>query len=191
MKKLYSVLAVIITIFLVVNTLQAQTTIKINDVSKPAVRTEVKASQNDVVEALENYFEKMNTKWRGNRGNYSTSKVSIPQLSANDVDLFFSINSSGRRNNEVTTVLMAVKPSADIFIGDAIPEDMFAKMSSYTNTFSDIVAAYIKQREIDKLTKEAKGDEKQRVRAEKKARKRTNEANDSKDKLEKAKSSGN
>ena len=190
MKKLYSVLLVIVLTSIGVNYLQAQATIKINDISKPAVSVEIKASDNDVKDALENYFEKMDAKWRSNGGLYSTSKVSIPQLSSDKLDLYFSINSTGRRNNEVTTVLMAVKPSADIFIGDAMSADMFAKMNGFANTFSDIVAAYIKQREIDKLTKEAKDDEKQRVKAERKAGKRTKDADKSKKKLEKAKIDG-
>ena len=82
---------------------------------------------------------------------------------------------------------MGIKPSVDMFIGDNIPADMFAKMNDFVKTLPAVVAEYVKQKEINKLTKKAANDEADRKKADRKATKQTNEAAESKKKLEEAK----
>lgn len=186
-KNLSLALLTVLLTFSVANSLKAQSTIEIEGVAKPAVRIDFNANDKNVKDALEDYFEKMGHKWRSKRGLYSTTKTSLPQLSPNKMDLFFSIHSTGRGVNELTTLFMGIKPSVDMFIGDTIPADMFGKMNEFVKTLPAVVAEYVKQKEINKLTKKAANDEADRKKAERKATKQTNEAAESKKKLEEAK----
>ncbi len=166
----------------------AQNNIIIDGASKPAVHFELKANDKDVKNAMEDYFKKAGGNLRGKRGFYSSKEMVIPQLGPTKMDVYFSFSSRGRRNSEVTTVLMAAKPSSDVFVGDSIPKDMFVKMDDFVKTIPTIVAEYLKAIEIEKLTKAANKDEKQQRSADKKAAKRTRDAEGSKKKLEDAKS---
>jgi len=154
----------------------AQARLIVDKAEKPAVATQIQGNKDDIKDALDNYFEKLGSNLKKSSGLYVAKNVSIPQLSTEKLDVYIKVNQLGRDKNNLSDVVMAVKPTSDVFAGDSSHREIFALLPSYIQSFDGIVKDFVKQRTVDELNKQAEKATKEKEKLEKRAAKKEKEA---------------
>lgn len=175
MKKFFGVVIALV-VFSATSTALAQARLLIDNSEKPAASTQVKGNKNDIKDALDVYFEKMGSSLKKSRGLYIAEKVSIPELYTEKVDVYLKVSQLGRDKNNLSDVVMAVKPSSDVFAGDSSHREIFVLLPAYLQSFDTIVKDFVKQRTINDLNKEAAKAIKKQEKLERRAAKKAKEA---------------
>ena len=135
--------------------LHAQTTLIIDGASKTAVSAQISADDNDIRDAMDSYFEKLGSNLKKSHGFYVAKHVQLPQLSTDKLDMYFKIEQLGSNKNGLSNVTLAVKPTANVFVGDSSHKEIYTLLPQYLMGFDQIVKDFIKQRTINTLNKEA------------------------------------
>ncbi len=171
MKQIFGVVIALL-VFSTTNTALAQARLLIDNSEKPAATVQVQGNKDDIKNALDVYFEKMGSNLKKSGGLYVAENVSIPQLSTEKLDVYIKVSQLGRDKNNLSDVVMAVKPSSDVFAGDSSHREIFVLLPAYLQSFDAIVKDFVKQRTIDGLNKQSakatKKQEKLKRRAAKK-----------------------
>lgn len=175
MKQIFGVVIALV-VFSTTNTALAQAKLLIDNSEKPAASVQIQGNKDDIKDALDVYFEKMGSSLKKSHGLYVAESVSIPQLSAEKLDVYLKVNQLGRDKNNLSDVLMAVKPTSDVFAGDSSHREIFVLLPAYLQGFDAIVKDFVKQRTIDGLNKEAAKATKKQEKLEKRAAKKAKEA---------------
>lgn len=175
MKHFFGVLIALI-VFSTTNTLLAQAKLLIDNSEKPAASVQIQGNKDDIKDALDVYFEKMGSSLKKSRGLYIAENVSIPQLSTEKLDVYLKVSQLGRDKNNLSDVLMAVKPTSDVFAGDSSHREIFILLPAYLQSFDAIVKDFVKQRTIDGLNKESAKATKKQEKLERRAAKKGEQA---------------
>ncbi len=156
--------------------LHAQTTLIIDGASKTAVSAQISADDNDIRDALDNYFEKLGSNLKKSHGFYVAKHVQLPQLSNDKLDMYFKIDQLGSNRNGLSNVSLAVKPTKDIFVGDSSHKEIYTLLPQYLMGFDQIVKDFVKQRTIDALNKDAAKAAEKQAKLERRAAKKGEES---------------
>ncbi|MFC4233547.1 hypothetical protein ACFOW1_16720 [Parasediminibacterium paludis] len=172
------ILVGVVTLFLLIstNTTTAQARLIVDKAEKPAVATQIQGNRNDIKDALDSYFTKLGSNLKKSSGLYTAKNVSLPQLSTSKLDIYIKVDQLGRDKNNLSDVVMAVKPTSDVFVGDSTHQEIFALLTAYIQSFDGIVKDFVKQRTIDELNKKADKATKEKENLEKRAAKKEKEA---------------
>jgi cell division protein FtsB len=175
MKRVLVFLLVVIMLS-IANAGSAQVRLIVDKAEKPAVATQIQGNKNDIKDALDNYFTKLGSNLKKSSGLYVAKNVSLPQLSTEKLDVYIKVDQLGKDKNNLSDVVMAVKPTSDVFVGDSSHQDIFALLPAYIQSFDGIVRDFVKQRTIDELNKKADKATKEKENLEKRAAKKEKEA---------------
>jgi cell division protein FtsB len=176
MKRVLVFLLVVIMLS-IANGGSAQVRLIVDKAEKPAVATQIQGNKNDIKDALDSYFTKLGSNLKKSSGLYVAKNVSLPQLSTEKLDVYIKVDQLGKDKNNLSDVVMAVKPTSDVFVGDSSHQDIFALLPAYIQSFDGIVRDFVKQRTIDELNKKADKATKEKENLEKRAAKKEKEAN--------------
>lgn len=154
----------------------AQATLLVDDAEKPAVTARIQGNKNDIKDALDAYFEKLGSNLKKSSGLYVAKNASIPQLSTEKLDVYIKVDQLGRNKNNLSNVIMAVKPTSDVFVGDSSHHEIFTLLPAYIQSFDGIVKDFVKQRTVDELNKQAEKALKEKEKLERRAAKKAKEA---------------
>lgn len=175
MKQIFGVVIALV-VFSTTNTALAQARLLIDNSEKPAASVQIQGNKDDITDALDAYLEKMGSNFKKSGGLYVAEKVSIPQLSTEKLDVYLKVSQLGRDKNNLSDVVMAVKPTSDVFAGDSSHREIFVLLPAYLQSFDAIVKDFVKQRTIDGINNESAKATKKQEKLEKRAARKGEQA---------------
>ena len=132
-----------------------KTTMVIENKEQPALGVSFRASDDDVEDVLKEEIKRNGGKLRTSKGFIIGRGVMIKQIADKDRDIYWKLQSKGRKKKEVVTVTMAVENADGSFLSDA-------DNAGYTNAYAWLsalpgkVRVYQKDQELTALRKQLK-----------------------------------
>ncbi|WP_153798730.1 coiled-coil domain-containing protein [Foetidibacter luteolus] len=158
MKKILTITTLFCT--LVCLTISAQTVTKsylqVEDKTCTALSLSFNESEDLVTEAIKHEMEENEGKVRKDDGFIIGRHVKMKTLSDNEMDVFWKVNSTGRRKNEITTVEMTFRKMDGLYLSDSLDGDLYAKASAYLTSLPQRVQVYKKDKELNELRAQLK-----------------------------------
>ncbi|MBS1563539.1 MAG: hypothetical protein JST39_04085 [Bacteroidetes bacterium] len=134
----------------------SKTTIQIEDINQPALAISFQSHDDDVEDVLKEEIKRNDGKVR-TPGRFILGKgIIIKQIADNERNIYWKIDSKGRKKKEIVTVIMAVQNPDGSFLSDS------AHTSAYTNAYAWLsalprkVEIYQKDQELAALRKQLK-----------------------------------
>lgn len=177
MKKLVGLFCFILSSHFVMSQEFQNNTIKVEGDERPAVEKIVNETSDDVIDALEDYFKsKGSRKVKKTKGVYTAKNVKIDELNPDELDIFYTVESIGKRKNKQTQILLAVHTSKAQFVGEGTHNQIIQNLPAFMDKLPTFVSDYKKRVEAERLQKEAEAAKKEKERLEKKAAKQAEKA---------------
>jgi len=132
-----------------------KTTTVIEDKNQPALAVSFHASDDDVEDVLKEEIKRNDGKVRSSKGFIIGRGMVIKQIAGQDRDIYWKLQSKGRKKKEVVTVVMAVQNADGSFLSNA-------DNAGYTNAYAWLsalprkVELYRKDQELAALRKQLK-----------------------------------
>jgi hypothetical protein len=132
-----------------------QTKTVIENKEQPALAISFRASDDDVEDVLKEEIKRNDGKVRTSKGFIIGRGMVIKQIADKDRDIYWKLQSKGRKKKEVVTVVMAVQNADGSFLSDA-------DNAGYTNAYAWLsalprkVEVYQKDQELAALRKQLK-----------------------------------
>jgi len=160
MKK---ILAAIVLLNVLLHPAQAQekefvtkTTVLIDGVNQPALTISFQSHDDDVEDVIKDEIKRNDGRQRSSKGFIIGKGMRIKQIADKDRDIYWKLQSKGRKKREVVSVTMAVQNPDGSFLTDSAGNAGFTNTYAWLSALPRKVELYQKDQELDALRKQLK-----------------------------------
>lgn len=132
------------------------TTVSIEGVLQPALTISFHSHDDDVEDVLKEEIKHNDGKVRSSHGLIIGRGIRIKQIADKDRDIYWKLESKGRKKKEIVTVTMAVQNPDGGFLSDSAHTDAYTNAYAWLSALPGKVAVYQKDQELTELRKQLK-----------------------------------
>lgn len=131
-----------------------KTSVVIEEKTCPALSIYFNASDDDVEDVLKDEIKRNDGKSRSSKGFIIGRGVSIKQISDKERDIYWKLQSKGRKKKEIVTVTMAVKNEDGSCLSESTDNAAYTNAYAWLSALPQKVQLYQKDRELAALRKQ-------------------------------------
>jgi hypothetical protein len=109
---------------------------------QPAIEYDVPFPEKTVSKSIDEYFQKLGYKGKDTKGYLIFRGVRLPELGADNYDLYFKTDRKSKKEKDATTVTMLISSGYDHFIGENTNATLIDNGKIYLESLTGRVEAY-------------------------------------------------